>query len=99
MIDYANKTSRNEPLYGMFTAVPPRYDLINHLITWGLDKRWRWQAARECLTSQPGKVLDLCCGTGDLAIDLARLAGNHVELTWIDDSEPMRGISIQKAYG
>ena len=33
------------PLRGMFTAVPPRYDLINRIITWGLDKRWRRQAA------------------------------------------------------
>ena len=97
MIDYANKATCSEPLYGMFTAVPPRYDLINHLITWGLDKRWRWQAARECLTSQPGKVLDLCCGTGDLAINLARLAGNHVELTGLDYSQPMLEIATQKA--
>jgi len=81
----------------MFTAVPPRYDLINHLITWGLDKRWRGEAARECLTSQPGRVLDLGCGTGDLAINLARLAENNVELTGIDYSQPMLEIATKKA--
>ena len=89
--------SRNKPLHHMFTAVPHRYDLVNHIITWGLDKRWRWKAARECLTSQPSKVLDLCCGTGDLAVNLARLAENNVELTGIDYSQPMLEIATKKA--
>ena len=89
--------SRHKPLHRMFTAVPRRYDLVNHIITWGLDKRWRWKAARECLTSQPDKVLDLCCGTGDLAINLARLAENNVELTGIDYSQPMLEIAAKKA--
>ncbi len=97
MVDYANKTIRNRPLHRMFTAVPRRYDLINHIITWGLDKRWRWKAARECLTSQPGRVLDLGCGAGDLAINLAQLAENHVELTGIDYSRPMLEIATKKA--
>ena len=81
----------------MFTAVPRRYDLINHIITWGLDKRWRWQAAKECLVSQPNKVLDLGCGTGDLAISIARLAKNSVALTGIDYSQPMLEIASKKA--
>ena len=81
----------------MFTAVPRRYDLINHVITLGLDKRWRWKAARECLTTHPRKVLDLCCGTGDLALNLAQLAGNNAELTGIDYSQPMLKIATKKA--
>ncbi len=91
------RTSQNKPLHGMFSAVPPCYDLINHIITWGLDERWRRKAARECLASPSGKVLDLCCGTGDLAINLARLAGNDVELTGIDYSQPMLEIAVKKA--
>ncbi len=97
MIDYADKGMRKEPLHRMFTAVPRRYDLINHVITWGLDKRWRREAARECLTSQPGRVLDLCCGTGDLAINLAQQGENNVALTGIDYSQPMLEIAIKKA--
>ena len=80
----------------MFTAVPHHYDLINHVITLGLDKRWRWKAARECLTSQPERVLDLCCGTGDLAINLAQQAENNVALTGIDYSRPMLEIATKK---
>ena len=97
MTSYADKTIRSRPLYDMFTAVPRRYDLINRIITWGLDKRWRRQAARECLISRPRKVLDLCCGTGDLAIELARLVVNHVELTGVDYSPPMLEIATKKA--
>lgn len=97
MVDYTDKLMRNKPLHGMFTAIPHRYDLVNHVITWGLDKRWRWKAARECLASQPRKVLDLCCGTGDLAISIARLAENGVELTGVDYSRPMLAIATKKA--
>jgi demethylmenaquinone methyltransferase/2-methoxy-6-polyprenyl-1,4-benzoquinol methylase len=97
MAEYADKMTRNKPLQGMFTAIPRRYDLINHIITWGLDKRWRRQAARECLSSQPGKVLDLCCGTGDLAINISRLADNGVEVSGVDYSLPMLAIAAKKA--
>ncbi len=99
MANHTDSTIRNRPLHSMFTAVPRHYDLVNHVITWGLDERWRREAARECLTSHPDKVLDLCCGTGDLAIYLARLAGNNVELTGIDYSQPMLHIAAIKAEG
>ena len=97
MIDYANKGIRNAPLHHMFAAVPRRYDLVNHVITWGLDKRWRWKAARECFTVQPKNLLDLCCGTGDLVIDMAKLAKDGVELTALDYSQPMLTIAARKA--
>ena len=87
----------NKPLHRMFTAVPPRYDLINHIMTWGLDKQWRREAARECMVAQPHKVLDLCCGTGDLAINIAHLSKDNVELMGIDYSQPMLDIAIRKA--
>ena len=96
MIDYADRITTEKPLHGMFTAVPRRYDLINRIITWGLDERWRQKAARACLTSPSRKVLDLCCGTGDLTINLARLAENDVELTGIDYSQPMLEIAVKK---
>jgi len=98
MINYNDKTIRSRPLYDMFTApaLPRFYDLINHVITWGFDKLWRREAARECLTSRPGKVLDLCCGTGDLVIDLARLAEHDLELIGVDYSSPMIEVATKK---
>ncbi|MFC1904843.1 ubiquinone/menaquinone biosynthesis methyltransferase [Chloroflexota bacterium] len=91
------KSSEHKPLYRIFTAVPHRYDLVNHVITWGMDSRWRLKAARECLTSKPKRALDLCCGTGDLAINLARLSDGSVELTGTDYSLPMLELATRKA--
>lgn len=56
----------------MFAAVAPRYDLLNHLLSAGLDLVWRRRAAA-ALSLEPGsRALDLCCGTGDQAVVLQR---------------------------
>jgi demethylmenaquinone methyltransferase/2-methoxy-6-polyprenyl-1,4-benzoquinol methylase len=81
----------------MFTEVPPHYDLINFIITWGLDRRWRKKAAEECLKYKPQSVLDLCCGTGDLAVTLCRLGGSRGRVVGIDYSPPMLELARQKA--
>ena len=70
---------------GMFDRIAPVYDVMNRLMTAGLDRRWRRLAAREVVW--PGdRVLDACCGTGDLAIEAERRGGRVVGL---DFSEPM----------
>lgn len=60
----------------MFDTIAPRYDLVNRLMTFRLDVRWR-RLSRETLDLAPGSVvLDLACGTGDFAVDLAD-EGHH----------------------
>ena len=86
-----------KPLYKIFSDVPPRYDVINRIFTWGMDKKWRLRAARECLAGQPRRVLDLACGTGDLAVTIAGIADNPVEITGLDFSEPMLAKAREKA--
>ncbi len=81
----------------MFTDIPRRYDLINTLITWNMDRAWRRRAAIEVLASRPQKVLDLCCGTGDLAIAIARLADYDIDIRGLDYSQPMLDIAARKA--
>jgi len=59
----------------MFTQIAPRYDLLNHLLSFQLDRLWRARAAgqlRKILNRPDAIVLDLCCGTGDLAFALSR---------------------------
>ena len=57
----------------MFDRVSPRYDLLNHLLSLNLDRRWRKAAAAELADGDTtANVLDLCGGTGDLSIELAR---------------------------
>ena len=91
------QTPQKRPLYSIFTAVPGRYDLVNRVFTWGLDERWRRRTARTCLSTAPGKVLDLCCGTGDLAVWLARLAPAGTEVVGLDYSLPMLQRAREKA--
>jgi len=57
----------------MFTRIAPRYDLLNHLLSAQMDRRWRARTAKELrlvLQRADAVVLDLCCGTGDLAFAL-----------------------------
>jgi demethylmenaquinone methyltransferase / 2-methoxy-6-polyprenyl-1,4-benzoquinol methylase len=93
------KDQRKEgrPLYKIFTAVPPSYDLINRIFTMRLDESWRIKAARECLAGKPLKILDLCTGTGDLAIRIAKMSANEQEITGYDYSGPMLDLALQKA--
>ena len=85
------------PLEKMFNEVPPRYDLLNRVITWRLDERWRSKAARACLEGKPDRVLDLCTGTGDLAIRLARQVNGKTSILALDYSQPMLSIARKKA--
>lgn len=84
------------PLYAMFVAVPPRYDIVNHIVTLGLDVRWRNMAARECLSQEIKLFLDLGCGTGDLALTVSRL-GNGTSVIGLDYSRPMLDRAVIKA--
>ncbi|HXM94349.1 MAG TPA: bifunctional demethylmenaquinone methyltransferase/2-methoxy-6-polyprenyl-1,4-benzoquinol methylase UbiE [Candidatus Dormibacteraeota bacterium] len=65
----------------MFTQIAPRYDLLNHLLSLQLDRVWRARVARRLqhiLERPDALVLDLCCGTGDLAFSLARAGQAHI---------------------
>ncbi len=92
-----DKSESKKPLHKIFTAVPLLYDRVNHIITLGLDSLWRRKAARVCLSAKPVKMLDLCCGTGDLAINIAGLADYPLEITGIDYSLPMLEIAYRKS--
>lgn len=66
---------------GMFGRVARRYDLLNHLLSFQLDKRWRAYTVKQVgeVLQRPGaRVLDLCCGTGDLMLALERARGGPV---------------------
>lgn len=87
----------SQPLLNMFTGVPKHYDFLNRALTWGFDERWRKLAALECLRDKPEKVLDLCCGTGDLTLHLARMAMDNTQIVGLDFCKPMLEMARAKA--
>lgn len=89
--------SNNRPLQRIFIAVPPRYDLINKIFTLGMDKKWRDKATIKCLSSHPRVFLDICCGTGDLLINVAKMESREVSIMGIDYSQPMLEKAVEKA--
>jgi demethylmenaquinone methyltransferase/2-methoxy-6-polyprenyl-1,4-benzoquinol methylase len=61
----------------MFTSIAPRYDLLNHVLSFNIDRWWWWRTARtfDAILKRPdARVLDLCCGTGDMTFALRRRA-------------------------
>jgi len=78
----------------MFDRIAPRYDLLNRVISLGIDQRWRRRLVALCEIAQGACCLDLCCGTGDVTRMLARQGAQVVGL---DASENM--LAIARAHG
>ena len=93
----------------MFTSIAPRYDLLNHVLSCNIDRLWWWRTARrfDSILKRPdARVLDLCCGTGDMTLALLkRRPGLHAEagakVIALDFSQPMlaRGVEKFRAAG
>ena len=77
----------------MFTSIAPRYDLLNHLLSLNVDRMWWRRAARTFrhILARPGaRVLDLCCGTGDMTFALRRQAAEAApQILGVDFSHAM----------
>jgi demethylmenaquinone methyltransferase / 2-methoxy-6-polyprenyl-1,4-benzoquinol methylase len=90
---YRSGTLRATQVRALFSAIAPRYDLINDLQSLGLHRLWKRQLA-QAAKPQPGeRALDLCCGTGDVAFQLAR-SGAHT--IGVDFSMPMLDIARRR---
>lgn len=74
--DLPQGDAKAKVVQNMFDAIAPRYDLVNRIMTFRLDTRWRKLAVRKLALSRGARVLDLASGTGDLCVDL-RKAGLH----------------------
>lgn len=95
----ADTASASRAVREMFTSIAPRYDLLNHLLSANVDKLWWRRTARSFATalSRPGtRVLDLCCGTGDMAFAL-REQGAEADITGADFSHAMLTRALGKS--
>ncbi len=80
----------------MFGEIAPRYDLLNHLLSFGIDRRWRLEAVSAALEGDPKRILDVATGTADLAIALKE-AAPEAEVVGLDFSEAMLRLARRKA--
>lgn len=82
----------------MFTAIAPRYDLLNHVLSLNVDRRWRRYAVERLRwTAAPsGRYLDLCAGTLDLGVELRRRPGFHGHVVGADFVLPMLRLGQRK---
>lgn len=84
---------------GMFSAIAPRYDLLNHVLSLNVDRRWRRQAVQHLgwQAAPGGTYLDLCAGTLDLSLELARRPGFLGRVVGADFALPMLALGRRKA--
>jgi demethylmenaquinone methyltransferase/2-methoxy-6-polyprenyl-1,4-benzoquinol methylase len=73
----------------MFGEIAPRYDLMNHLLSGGVDVYWRWRTVQAVAPEGDAPILDVCSGTGDLAMAYQRRAGGRARVVATDFTHEM----------
>src|SRR5437762_7446401 len=94
----AEQAAHSRAVKEMFSGIAGRYDLLNHVLSLNIDKRWRRIVADELrgvLDREDAVVLDVACGTGDLSIELNR--NSKAQIIGTDFCRPMLAIASEKA--
>jgi len=89
------QSRKAEQVRSMFAEIAPRYDFLNHTLSLNIDRRWRRlviKAVAEQLDRPDAAALDLCCGTGDLSLEL----GAHARTIGVDFCHPMLQLATEK---
>ncbi|GAB2600256.1 bifunctional demethylmenaquinone methyltransferase/2-methoxy-6-polyprenyl-1,4-benzoquinol methylase UbiE [Spirosoma areae] len=100
VVPYKDKdTSKREQVAEMFDSISPKYDLLNHVLSGGIDILWRKRAIRELRSSKtpsysPKTILDIATGTGDFALEA--LALKPEKIVGVDISEGMLAVGREK---
>ena len=89
---------RRAAIERMFSAIAPRYDVLNRLLSAGRDRVWRREAIRATALPSRGWLLDVCTGTADMALEAARQVP-AAEIAGVDFSAPMIDLGRKKAIG
>jgi len=86
------------PLKEFYSEIFTSYDRVNRIFTFGRDVSWRKKAAAKCLAHDPGRVLDVCTGTGDFIFELASRSSGSISLTGYDFSREMLDLAERKKF-
>ena len=90
-----SKNGKEEKVYAVFERISGRYDRMNDLISLGLHRRWKGELAGRAAALEPRRVLDVCCGTGDLSLALAP-AMPGAAVTGLDFSPEMLAVARKR---
>lgn len=89
-------SGKRERVENMFDSIAPRYDLLNRVLSAGIDKGWRRKAIDRLKEMRPQSILDIATGTGDLAIEATRI--QPASITGVDISEQMLAVGRKKIH-
>lgn len=92
---YSSDGEKTQQVEQMFDNIAPTYDLLNHSLSWGIDRSWRRAAIDSLRPYRPQRILDVATGTGDFAILAAKLLEPEA-LLGVDLSEGMMEVARQK---
>jgi len=90
-------TDKGRGIRDMFDRIAPRYDLLNRLLSLGIDRRWRRFAVRQLSVPEGGMVLDIATGTGDVALEIGRQTDSSVKIVGSDFTQGMLVLGRDKA--
>lgn len=92
----AEDRAKKEQVAEMFDNIAHSYDQLNHLLSFGIDIRWRKKAIKMLKKLNPERVMDVATGTGDFAIEAARMGVNAKEIIGVDISNGMLDVGREK---
>jgi demethylmenaquinone methyltransferase/2-methoxy-6-polyprenyl-1,4-benzoquinol methylase len=93
------KDNKREFVYQMFNRIAEDYDFLNQIISFGFNKKIKEKVVKRVPLEPGSNILDVCTGTGDIAIYLARTPNKDYKVTGLDFSENMLKIAQKKAAG
>lgn len=89
-------SDKGEKIQQMFSTIAPRYDFLNRLLSFGIDRRWRTKAVQLLKYNANSRILDVATGTGDVALEIARLTPATVKITGADFCKEMVELGQEK---
>src|SRR4051794_10673783 len=99
----SDQDAASQAVREMFTSIAPRYDVLNHVLSMNVDRLWWWRTARRfrhILRRKDARVLDLCCGTGDMGFALYKqFGGDGASVSGADFSHAMLQRATLKGAG
>lgn len=93
MTELPNKEHKEGYVQDLFDTIATKYDLLNSIMTLGMDHRWRKFAVLRAEVGKGSNVLDICCGTGKITVELGKRVGEKGHVTGLDFSHNMLEIA------